>query len=143
MNTSFVNYFCFAVLVFSQSIMADHTDVAISNLRHQVLDYPQEKLYLQLDKPAYVAGDTIWFRGHTVSEAFHLPSALSRGIFVNLTGPDGKLLERFGLLPLDKRLYSSFIALPDYLPEGVYTLQAYSERMAGKRSHAYFTRKIQ
>ncbi|MDP4278042.1 MAG: Plug domain-containing protein, partial [Bacteroidota bacterium] len=47
------------------------------------------------------------------------------------------------LLPLDKRLYSSFIALPDYLPEGVYTLQAYSERMAGKRSHAYFTRKIQ
>jgi hypothetical protein len=75
--------------------IAQTKDEAVTNLRHQILDYPQEKLYLQMDRPQYDAGDTIWFRAHTVSEAFHLPSAMSRGIFVNLYGPDNKLVERF------------------------------------------------
>jgi hypothetical protein len=118
---------------------AQTNDEAVTNLRHQILDYPQEKLYLQMDRPAYEAGDTIWFRAHTVSEAFHLPSAMSRGIFVNLYGPDNKLIERFTLLPMDKRLYSSFVVLPEEMPEGIYRITAYSEQMQGKRSNSYFT----
>ena len=119
---------------------AQTNDEAVTNLRHQILDYPQEKLYLQMDRPQYDAGDTIWFRAHTVSEAFHLPSAMSRGIFVNLYGPDNKLIERFTLLPMDKRMYSSFVVLPEEMPEGNYRITAYSEQMQGKRSNSYFTK---
>jgi len=119
---------------------AQTNDEAVTNLRHQILDYPQEKLYLQMDRPQYEAGDTIWFRAHTVSEAFHLPSAMSRGIFVNLYGPDNKLIERFTLLPMDKRMYSSFVVLPEEMPEGNYRITAYSEQMQGKRSNSYFTK---
>jgi len=126
----------------SSPVFSNGVEKAISNLRHQVLDYPQEKLYIHMNKPSYMAGDTIWFRGHTASEAFHLPSALSRGIFVHLSGPDGKIIEKFALLPMDKRLYSSFLVLPEYLPEGEYTIKAYTERMQGKRSNAYFIRKF-
>lgn len=119
---------------------AQTTDEAVTNLRHQILDYPQEKLFLQMDRPQYAAGDTIWFRAHTVSEAFHLPSAMSRGIFVNLYGPDNKLIERFTLLPMDKRLYSSFVVLPEEMPEGNYRITAYSEQMQGKRSNSYYSK---
>jgi hypothetical protein len=119
---------------------AQTKDEAVTNLRHQILDYPQEKLFLQMDRPQYEAGDTIWFRAHTVSEAFHLPSAMSRGIFVNLYGPDSKLVERFTLLPMDKRLYSSFVVLPEEMPEGTYRITAYSEQMQGKRSNSYFSK---
>jgi hypothetical protein len=124
------------------SVFSQQADEAVTNLRHQILDYPQEKVFVQLDRPQYTAGDTIWFRAHTVSEAFHLPSAMSRGIFVHLYGPDKKMIERFTLLPMDKRLYSSFLVLPEQMPAGEYTLQAYSEQMQGKRSNAYFTKSF-
>jgi hypothetical protein len=132
----------FSLLFAVLSIFSQETDEVVANLRHQILDYPQEKIFVQLDRPQYEAGDTIWFRAHTVSEAFHLPSAMSRGIFVNLYGPDHKLIERFTLFPMDKRLYSSFMVLPEQLPEGDYTLQVYSEQMEGKRSNAYFTKSF-
>jgi len=128
------------MLLLACSAFAQVKDEAVTNLRHQILDYPQEKLFLHMDRPQYEAGDTLWFRAHTVSEAFHLPSAMSRGIFVNLYGPDDKLLERFTLLPIDKRMYSSFIVLPEELPEGSYRMTAYSEQMQGKRSNSYFSK---
>lgn len=137
MKRAFLTLTVWSLVLF---INAQSNDEAVTNLRHQILDYPQEKLYLQMDRPQYEAGDTIWFRAHTVSEAFHLPSAMSRGIFVNLYGPDNKLLERFTLLPMDKRLYSSFIVLPEEMPEGNYRITAYSEQMQGKRSNSYFSR---
>lgn len=137
------NLFSVFFILICSAAFSQNMEEAITNLRHQVLDYPQEKLYVQMDKPQYEAGDTIWFRAHTVTEAFHYPSALSRGIFVNLYGPDEKLIERFTLLPMDKRLYSSFVVLPEYLPQGEYRLQAYSEQMQGKRSNAYFSSKFQ
>lgn len=87
-------------LLLGCSTFAQTKDEAVTNLRHQVLDYPQEKLFLQMDRPQYDAGDTIWFRAHTVSEAFHLPSAMSRGIFVNLYGPAEKLSHTLKVLLL-------------------------------------------
>lgn len=134
--------FLLCLLACAFGIQAQTPDEAVTNLRHQILDYPQEKLFLQMDRPQYEAGDTVWFRAHTVSEAFHLPSAMSRGIFVNVYGPDNKLVERFTLLPIDKRLYSSFIVLPEEMPEGTYRITAYSEQMQGKRSNAYFTKSF-
>jgi len=133
------SYLLILMLLLGFCTQAQTKDEAVTNLRHQILDYPQEKLFLQMDRPQYEAGDTIWFRAHTVSEAFHLPSAMSRGIFVNLYGPDNKLVERFTLLPMDKRLYSSFVVLPEEMPEGNYRITAYSEQMQGKRSNSYFT----
>lgn len=130
------------LILFSVNCFSAGIDNAVANLNHQVLDYPQEKLFIQMNKPVFEAGDTIWFRGHTATEAFHLPSALSRGIFVHMYGPDGKIIENFGLLPLDKNTYSSFIVLPESYPEGEYMIKAYTERMKAKRVNAYFTQKF-
>lgn len=135
-------FFLIFLILFSVNCFSAGIDNAVANLKHQVLDYPQEKLFIQMNKPVYEAGDTIWFRGHTATEAFHLPSALSRGIFVHMYGPDGKILENFGLLPVDKNTYSSFIVLPESYPEGEYMIKAYTERMKAKRVNAYFTKKF-
>lgn len=130
------------LIVYSVNGFSADIDNAVANLKHQVLDYPQEKLFIHMNKPVYEAGDTIWFRGHTATEAFHLPSALSRGIFVHMYGPDGKIIENFGLLPVDKNTYSSFIVLPESYPEGEYMIKAYTEKMKAKRVNAYFTQKF-
>lgn len=117
-------------------------DKAITNIRRQVLDYPQEKVFLDFDRASYSAGDTIWFRAHTVTEAFHLPSAMSRCMYIRLYGPDGAVLQKFAIVPMDKRLYSSFLVLPDYLPEGNYIVEAYTEKMQWKRKNSYYRKKM-
>lgn len=123
----------------SLSILADTVDDAVNNLRNQILDQPQEKVFVHMDKPSYQAGDTIWFRAHTLTAAFHLPSAMSRALYVQLLGPDGRMVDRFTLEALDKRLFSSFIVLSESYPAGFYTLKAYTERMQGKSQHEYFS----
>ena len=47
-------------------------------------DHPQEKVYLQLDKPYYAAGDEIWFKAYLVVGAKHRLSAVSGVLNVEL-----------------------------------------------------------
>lgn len=41
---------------------------AISSHFDIISRIPQEKLYLQLDKPYYGAGESIWFKGYLVNQ---------------------------------------------------------------------------
>ncbi|MBC7565563.1 MAG: hypothetical protein H7223_01190, partial [Pedobacter sp.] len=45
---------------------------------------PQEKVYLQTDKPHYVVGDTIWFKAYVTIGSKHQLSAMSGALFVDL-----------------------------------------------------------
>ena len=48
---------------------------------------PQEKLYLQLDKPYYGAGESIWFKGYLVNAITHIDNTRSNFITVELIAP--------------------------------------------------------
>ena len=54
--------------------------------------YPQEKMYLQLDKKLYRAGETVWFKAYIFTGAD--PSLLSRNFYAELSDPSGTILER-------------------------------------------------
>ncbi len=55
-------------------------------------NYPQEKIYLQLDKKLYKAGETVWFKAYIFTGAD--PSLLSRNFYAELSDPSGMILER-------------------------------------------------
>src|SRR5581483_4000629 len=59
--------------------------------------YPQEKVYVQFDKPAYNTGETIWFKSYIFAGI--APSAVSRNFYVELVDPTGKVLQQ-KLLPI-------------------------------------------
>ncbi|MBH8570446.1 TonB-dependent receptor plug domain-containing protein [Microvirga sp. STS02] len=87
-----------------------------------------EKVYLQLDRDAYAAGETIWCKGYVAGAAPLLPDSLSRVLYVDVVGPDQKLLLHHALAVQDGGAPGS-LPLPPNLPEGLYTLRAYTSWM--------------
>ncbi len=117
--------------------------------RHWVLDrfsdyYARgvdEKLYLQLDKPYYCAGDTIWFKGYLVNAVSHIPKPLSNYIYVELTGPADTLVCRYKI-KVDEYGFHNCIALDARMTPGYYSLRAYSRWMLNGGPGHFFTKAL-
>ena len=52
----------------------------------QLSVFPQEKVYLHIDKGTYMAGDTLWFRSYIVDATLHSPLH-DKYIYVELVNP--------------------------------------------------------
>jgi Tfp pilus assembly protein PilZ len=66
----------------SDSIAA--VDTALLNIYKQLMVFPQEKIYVQTDKPYYVAGETVFYRLFLLDACFHVPFLMSRYVYVEL-----------------------------------------------------------
>jgi len=76
-----------ALLSFASSDkVADFTNKIINRFNKLWMVVPQEKVYLQTDKPYYNAGEDLWFKGYLVNATTHRPNALSRFLPVFLAG---------------------------------------------------------
>ena len=60
----------------------------------QWINLPQEKVYIQTDKPYYSAGEEIWFKGYLVNATTLMPNALSQFIYVELISKADTVLSR-------------------------------------------------
>ncbi len=72
---------------------------AINSLKNYAGINPVEKVYLQLDKPYYAAGDDIWFKAYVTTGSKHLLSEISGVLNVELTDNKGAV-SQFIKLPL-------------------------------------------
>ena len=84
--------------------MGDNTNKEIIHYLRKMADFdykfPREKILLFFDRPAYLIGDTIWFKALVTRAASHRPQPLSRIIYVELLNDNGQILERSSL-PID------------------------------------------
>ena len=101
--------------------------------------YPQEKIYLHLDKDVYVAGETIWFKAYLLSDL--LPDTISSSIFIDMLDVNGKLVFRRSL-PVFNSTASANIDLPDSLPYGYYIMQAYTSWMLNFDPGFFYTKRV-
>ncbi len=91
---------------------------------------PQERIYLQTDKPYYAAGDTVWFRAHLVDAATHMPVKRSRFVYVELHNQQADTpMQRLMIRCNEDGVFANALLLPKDLPGGVYTLVAYTQWM--------------
>jgi hypothetical protein len=51
-----------------------------------------EKIYLQLDGKIYTTDKTIWFKAVVTNAVNHVPTQLSGVLYVELIGPDERLI---------------------------------------------------
>lgn len=60
------------------------------NLQTYANNFSAERIYLHYDKPAYAAGETIWFKVYMMQTIF--PSVESKTVYIDWSDPNGKLL---------------------------------------------------
>src|SRR5215471_731490 len=64
-----------------------------SNIDKLATNFPQEKVYIQFDKPSYAAGETIWFKAYLMTGADI--SNISANFYCDFADDDGNMLLHF------------------------------------------------
>lgn len=103
--------------------------------------YPQEKIYLHMDKPHYVSGEKVWFRSYLVDAFSLIPKTESRYMYVELVSPANTVVDRIKIRR-DKETFSGYLQLADTLAEGNYTICAYTMLMCSASENYFFKKNI-
>jgi hypothetical protein len=143
MKNLYLALVCFFVLNGAAYAQSDSTRLAIiaARLDKQMIAQPVEKVYLHLNKPNYLAGDTIWFKGYVTVGANHQPSALSGILYVDLIDAKGKIVKTLRL-KVQNSTTTGDIAINNTLPAGDYRLRAYTNWMRNAAPDYFFTQTI-
>jgi hypothetical protein len=88
--------------------------------------YPQESIYLQLDKSFYAPGETIWFKGYVRSDI--VPAILSTSLYAELINEKGNIIQR-KTMPLLLSGGASNFDLPDSISTSKIFIRAYTSWM--------------
>ena len=117
------------------------TDTIENLFREELSHFPQEKIYLQTDRGIYMSGETLWFRAHLVDALMLKQANASRYVYVELVNPLGNLVERVKIRPDSLGCFYGHIPLGEDLPEGNYSLRAYTWFMQNI-GEEYFSHKL-
>jgi hypothetical protein len=103
--------------------------------------YPQQKVYLHLDRVGYSGGDIMWVKAYLLNGLNHFPDTLSTNLYVELISPFMTRVEikRF-------QMFHGFgigdFHLSDTLPEGLYQIRAYTNWMQNFDTQFYFEKNF-
>jgi len=116
-------------------------DQTLTSLQKQAAANPFEKVYLHMDKPYYGAGDTIWFKGYTVTGTGHRLSGISGILNVELLNDHNAVIQNIKLPMIAGLSYGDF-PLPDTLTEGSYRIRAWTNWMRNAGPDYFFDQML-
>lgn len=114
---------------------------AISALDKNTAEKPVEKVYLHLDKPNYMPGDTIWFKAYTVVGGQHQLSGLSGILYAELISEKDSVVKRLNLQLTSGAAWGD-IALSRDIKQGSYHLRAYTNWMRNAGTEYFYNQAI-
>ena len=85
-----------------------------------------EKIYLQLHSNAYAMDQDIWFKAIVTDSENHIPSNLSRVLYVDLIGPNEQIIAH-RLVKLTQGIGTGSFELNKDMPTGRYLIRAYTQ----------------
>ncbi|MBJ6107468.1 hypothetical protein JAO73_00485 [Hymenobacter sp. BT523] len=98
---------------------------------------PHEKLYLHLDRPVYLSGETMWFKVYAAEGTHARPLTLSSVAYVEVLDASHRpvLQAKVGL---KNAVGQGAFPLPTALPAGTYQVRAYTSWMQNFGPDTYF-----
>jgi hypothetical protein len=87
-----------------------------------------EKIYLQTDKPAYQAGDTLRFKAYLLESTTLKANKKSGILYIEIANDSSKLIKRI-MAPVDAITYGDIVLDEKDMPQGTYILRAYTSWM--------------
>ena len=117
-------------------------DRVVSFLNTLQEEFPVEKAYLHIDKSSYTLGETVWFSAYLTAGSTQVPSPLSKVLYVDFFGPNGKMIEQ-RKVNIEDGFGSGDFKLPDFGEEGIYSIKAYSAWMSNFGDEYFFHQEIE
>jgi len=104
--------------------------------------FPQEKVYLHLDRPYYTAGERVWFKAYATLAADNTADTLSHVLYVDLVDKQkGKVLLQ-KKIKLENGVGQGELRLSDSLQMGDYQIRAYTQWMRNFSDELFFCRDL-
>ncbi|MES2808134.1 MAG: TonB-dependent receptor [Bacteroidota bacterium] len=133
-----IGLFCSLFLLFAFVPKADDPiDKLVAALQKWTDTYPQEKVYLHMDKPYYALGDTIWFKGYITIGSRHQLSKLSGALHVDFITDQDSVIRSLKL-PIISGMVVGEFNLSDDFKEGSYRIRAYTQWMLNAGDEYFF-----
>jgi hypothetical protein len=104
----------------------DWSDKVTQALEQFGKNYPQEKVYLHVDKDYYASGETIWFKAYIMVQG--LPSLGASNLYAELLDKNGTVVMKKRLLASGASAAGEF-QLPETTKAGQYQIRAYTSWM--------------
>lgn len=89
-------------------------------------NFPQEKIYLHLDKPSYAPGETIWFKAYMLAGAN--TDDISKTVYIDFIDATGRLLKHC-VQPVYQSSASGDFDVPAECKDGAVYVKAYTRWM--------------
>ncbi|KAA2243414.1 hypothetical protein F0L74_13015 [Chitinophaga agrisoli] len=118
----------------------DWTDRVVEALDEFANRYPQEKVYLHLDKDYYASGETIWFKAYITLQG--LPDTRATNLYVELADRSGAIVQK-KLFAAGNAGAPGNLDLPETLKPGMYQLRAYTSWMLNFDQAFLYSRTIE
>lgn len=112
-------------------------DKLIAQLQAHNQMRPQEKLFLHLDRPQYMVGDTIRAQAY-LTDRNNQPRELSKLIHVQLENARGIVVRQWQL-PVKEGFATASLPVPEDLSGGLYRLRAFTQWMRNFDERAFFS----
>ncbi len=103
--------------------------------------HPQERVYLQTDKPYYLPGETVWFSVFLRNASHFSPKTISDVVKVEWINPKGEVVQRWSLEPKNGIGIGDFV-LSKTAIGGIYKLKCYSEWQKNEHFPSFFEKEI-
>jgi hypothetical protein len=114
---------------------------SLAALSSQLARYGQqvltEKLYLHLDRPAYLATETMWFKAYATEGTSHKPLPMSKVAYVEVLNQMQQPVLQTSIT-LKEATGKGSLLLPATLPTGRYLVRAYTSWMKNFGPEFYF-----
>ena len=136
-----------ALLLLSMPVLASlqHDDFVARILAYfeaYQVHFPQEKVYLHIDRPQYLSGDTLWLKAYCVEATGHQTDSSQKVLYVELIDINAhKIIDTHILKVLDGWSADNFV-LSDSLKTGQYQLRAYTNWMRNFPEEFFFHQNI-
>ncbi|MDJ1473676.1 hypothetical protein [Xanthocytophaga flava] len=101
----------------------------------------QEKLFVHIDRPFYLVGETIWFKVYAIDGASHQPLDLSKVAYIELLDRENNAVVQTKLSLADAK-GNGTVVLPASLNSGYYVLRAYTNWMKNFSADYYFEKQL-
>jgi hypothetical protein len=122
-------------------VVSDFPLLITNRFMKQLVGAPQEKVYLQTDKPYYSAGEDIWFKAYVVNATTLGSTTLSQFVYVELINKSDSVVSR---VKIKKKSFgfSGYIRLNTTISIGFYSLRAYTYWMQNSPIDFFFNKRL-